>query len=269
VVYGKSLRLGRLFHGKSQKICIVPLDHGTTYGPIEGLQDCPATVKQVVSGGADAVILHKGLLKKVVVDPELVQGKYIMHLSASTALSPEPNYKIEVGSVEEAIKYGADGVSVHVNLGTKFDPEMIKNLSETAKACSEWGMPLLAMMYAHPNANDAATIAHMVRLADELGVDIVKVNYPGSLKGLRIVVEGSQIPVIIAGGVKTERFEDLLAMINDALSAGAAGVAIGRNVFQSPNPEFCTGIISRLVHGELSLAECSSLLKKEAAASLG
>lgn len=259
---GKMLRLNRLMHVDSKRFCIVPIDHGTTLGPIAGLEDAVKAITNIVDGGADALVLHKGLLRMAAQHPELARGKFLMHLSVSTALGPDPNYKVLVGTVEEAVKLGADGISIHVNIGTAFEAEMIKDFGKISAACMEWGMPLLAMMYCKKEAHkDPEQIAHAARLGQELGADIVKVDYPGTIKGMERIVEGVQVPVVIAGGSKISPIE-LLRIVDDAMKVGAAGVSIGRNVFQHEDQRFITDIIGKLVHGELSLQECLGKIKK-------
>ncbi|KAF5419907.1 MAG: fructose-bisphosphate aldolase / 2-amino-3,7-dideoxy-D-threo-hept-6-ulosonate synthase, partial [Candidatus Methanocomedens sp.] len=124
---------------------IIPMDHGVGAGPIKGLTDLSKMVNKVAQGGANAVLGHMGL-------PKYGHRGYgrdvglIIHLSASTSLGPDPNHKVLVTSVEEAIKVGADAVSVHVNIGADDEAEMLQGLGITASKCDEWGMPLVAMM---------------------------------------------------------------------------------------------------------------------------
>jgi predicted phospho-2-dehydro-3-deoxyheptonate aldolase len=263
-MYGKKLRLARIINHDSQKICLVPIDHGTTLGPIDGIKDYLKIIAQVIAGGADGLVLHKGLLKNIANYPELAGGRYLLHLSASTMLNSDPDYKILVSSVEEAVKLGADGVSVHVNLGTAMDGKMIDDFGNVTRACLEWGMPLLAMVYNRNPVQRPAHIAHMARLAEELGADIVKVEYPGSMAEAQNIVDCVRIPVVFAGGSKMDNPGELLMMVHDLLAAGAAGVAIGRNIFQYHDPRFMTTLISKLVHGELNLRECLDILEEEA-----
>ena len=143
---GKTIRLERIIDRNSRRTVIVPMDHGITLGPIRGLEDMRTTVERIVAGGANAIIEHKG----IVVSGHRGSGRdigLIVHLSASTSLSPDPDSKVAVTEVEEAIRIGADGVSVHVNLGASTEMEMLRNLGRTARKCSDWGIPLLAMMY--------------------------------------------------------------------------------------------------------------------------
>lgn len=253
---GKALRMARLIKPDSPKICMVPMDHGTTYGPIDGLKDYLKAINDVVNGGVDAIVLHKGLLKEVTKHPQLAKSNYIMHLSASTAIGPDPTEKVLVSSVESAIKLGADGVSVHVNLEVAKESNMVRDLGMVSDLCMEWGMPLLAMIYSHKNPTSTVTLQHAVRLAEELGADIVKVNCPRNIKEIDELIRCVRIPVIIAGGPKTDNTKKLFSMIYEALEAGAAGVAIGRNVFQHLYPEYTAKLITGIVHGVVTLNEC-------------
>lgn len=260
-MYGKSIRLSRLKHLKSGKLCIVPIDHGTTLGPIEGIRDYIGTVSKLIEGEADAIVVHKGILREISCHPQLAsRGRFIMHMSVSTALSHDPSHKILVGNVREAMMLGADGVSVHVNLGTSSERDMIDDLSVVSRECLEWGMPLMAMVYSKKDVKNAAQITHAARLAEELGADIVKIDYPGTVESLQKVIECVRIPVVIAGGEKLDKEEELLYMIDDAMGAGASGVAVGRNIFQHRNPQLMTGAIANLVHGEGGLDHCLRML---------
>jgi predicted phospho-2-dehydro-3-deoxyheptonate aldolase len=167
-------------------------------------------------------------------------------------MAPDPNSKTMVCTVEEAIKLGADGVSIHVNLGAEDERSMLNDLGNVAKVAMEWGMPLLAMMYTRgPNVKneyDVKRVKHAARVGAELGADIVKVVYTGSAESFREVVEGCFVPVVIAGGEKMGNDEDIFEMVKGAIAAGGAGVSIGRNVFQHKDPEKILQTISQIVH---------------------
>ena len=193
----------------------------------------------VVKGGVNAVLMHKGH----VTDGHRGRGKdvgLIIHLSASTILSPSVNRKVLVCTVEEALRLGADGVSIHVNLGAENDSEMLKDFGEIGKRCSDWGMPLMAMMYTRgakiTNEYDVDAIKLAARVANELGADMVKVNFTGDSESFSKVVNGCSIPVLIAGGEKAKSTIDILKNVKMAMDAGGGGVSIGRNIFQDKNP---------------------------------
>jgi len=247
---GKDIRLGRLFK-RSDRILIVPMDHGVTLGPVPGLGDMRATVAAVAAGGADAVVLHKGAATQAI---EILSGsgcELIVQLSASTVLAPDPNRKEIVSSVEQALRLGATAVSAHVNLGAATEAEMLRDLGRLAEECDRWGLPLLAMMYVRDgkagSEYDPARIAHAARVAEEMGADLIKVNYTGSPQSFAAVTGAVAKPVLIAGGPRMESMEDIERMVEGAVTAGARGAAIGRNIFQDPSPSVPIGRIRALL----------------------
>lgn len=146
---GKQVRLQRIFNRETGRAIIVPMDHGVSVGPIEGIENIHKTVSDMADGGADAVLMHKGLCRCCFrASGEGKDVGLIIHLSASTSLSSYSNKKRLVCTVEEAIRRGADGVSVHVNLGDDNESDMLADLGEVARVAEEWSMPLLAMLYA-------------------------------------------------------------------------------------------------------------------------
>jgi predicted phospho-2-dehydro-3-deoxyheptonate aldolase len=247
---GKQIRLKRLFK-HSDRLFIAPMDHGVTVGPMEGLTDMPATVDLIRAGRADAVVVHKGLVGQITDHLGSDGCELIVHLSASTSLAPDPNRKELVSSVEHAIRLGATAVSVHVNLGSACEAMMLKDLGMVSDRCASWGMPLLAMMYVRDGNKeseyDPVKIRHAARLAEEVGADIVKVNYTGSVETFAEVTGAVKIPVVIAGGPKMSSIDDLLNMIEESMEAKARGVAIGRNLFQHPDPTRLARIIRQII----------------------
>lgn len=235
---GKEIRLNSLFK-HSKRTFILPMDHGITIGPIQGLNDIVPLVRQV-SDKVDAVVVHKGLVPQISDYVDTKGCGLIVHLSASTSLAPDTNRKELVTSVEHAIRMGATAVSIHVNLGSETEASMLRDLGRTAEYCDSWGIPLLAMMYVRDGSvqseYDPVKIKHSARAAEELGADIVKVNYTGSRDTFSEIVSAVKIPVIIAGGPKMHSDTDILGMVSDAVEAGARGVAIGRNLFQHSEP---------------------------------
>ncbi len=261
-IIGKKIRIERIVNRQSGNTVIVPMDHGVSMGPIEGLKDMPKIINAVAEGGANAVVIHKG----IVPFGHRGYGKdvgLIVHLSGSTSLSPDPNEKVLVCSVEEAIKLGADAVSVHINVGSKTEAKQFRILGEISKECMEWGMPLLAMMYPRGDGIDQFSekaVSLAARVGAELGADIVKTNFTGDVESFKRVTEGCPIPVVVAGGPKMGSEEEILKMVEMAMEANARGVAIGRNVFQAANPTKMTRAISMIVHENASSREALEYL---------
>ncbi|MBN1975097.1 MAG: class I fructose-bisphosphate aldolase family protein [Sedimentisphaerales bacterium] len=261
---GKKIRLERIINRNSRRTVIVPMDHGVTVGPIEGLADMRTAVSNVVAGGANAILMHKGIVRAGHRGTGGDVG-LIIHLSAGTSLSPDPNAKELVCTVEEALKLGADAVSIHINLGAGTDKEMLRQLGHISERCLEWQMPLVAMMYTRgskiDNEYDVKYVKHAARVGAELGADIVKVPYTGSVESFKEVVAGCPVPVVIAGGPKMDSDEDIFKMVAGALAAGAAGLSIGRNAFQHKNPAKMIYALSQIVHNNASVEESLKMLR--------
>lgn len=262
---GKRIRLERIMNRDTQRTVIVPMDHGITQGPIQGLEDMTGAINKVAEGGANAVLLHKGIVHA----GHRGYGRdigLIIHLSGSTALGPDPNQKVLVASVEEAICLGADAVSVHVNVGAENELEQLQALGDVAETCAAWGMPLVAMMYPRgpkvKSEHDPKAVAHAARIGAELGADIIKTNFTGSSKSFHKVVKGCPVPVVIAGGPKIATDRDVLKIASEAIRAGAVGVSIGRNVFQHKNPTGMVRALSKIVHQEASVEKAMEELTR-------
>ncbi len=260
---GKAIRLERIFNRNTGRTVIVPMDHGVSVGPIKGLVDMKKAVNGVAAGGANAVIEHKGLVRC----GHRTEGKdigLIVHLSASTSLSPFPNAKCLVATVEEALVMGADGVSVHVNLGDETEANMLADLGQAAKDASRWGMPLVAMVYARgpkvKDEYDPDVVAHCARVGTELGADVVKVNYTGDPETFSHVTDACCIPVVIAGGPKLDSTEAFLRMVRDSVDAGGAGLSVGRNIFQHDDPTNLVRALAAVVHEDYSVEQALEML---------
>lgn len=238
------------------------MDHGVSNGPIEGLE-YPAKVVEACDGmGATAFILNKGIVRALARPPR--SAGILVHFSSSTSLSTSPNRKMLTGTVEEAVRLGADGVSLHINVGGKEEPEMLGQLGATAERCHAWGMPLLAMMYPRgenvSNPHDPATVAHAARIGAECGADIVKTVYTGDKESFARVVRSTPVPVVVAGGPKCETDLDLLSMTEDAMGAGAAGVTYGRNVFAHSDPPRMVQALAAVVFKGVGAKEAADRL---------
>ncbi len=252
-MFGKKIRIERIIDRESGNAVIVPLDHGISIGPVEGIIDMKKTVNDVVEGGATAVLMHKGMVPQ----GHRTSGHdvgLILHMSASTDLGINSNNKVLVATVEDGLKLGADAVSIHMNVGAETEPHMLEDFGKVSSQCMEWGMPLVAMVYPRgpsiSNSFDPRAIAHSVRVAAELGADVIKCSYTGDIDSFSKVVEGSMVPVLIAGGPKMDSDMDILNMVHDSLEAGGHGVSIGRNVFQHRNVKGMMSAISDIVlHG--------------------
>ena len=139
---GKKRRLQRIFRSDRRTV-IVPMDHGVTVGPIQGLVNMQSVIDQLLLGGVDAIVINRGITKNV----DTGNAGLIVHLSGITVHCPDPNNKVQICSVADAVRLGADAVSVHVNVGAKEEAQMLSIMGKVACECDDFGIPLLAMMY--------------------------------------------------------------------------------------------------------------------------
>lgn len=235
MVLGKEIRLNRIL--RRGKMLCVPLDHGISSGPLPGIKNIHDFIYKTENSGLTCFLINKGIIKSLSVPPAI---GIIAHMSAATSLGPDPNNKILMGSVKEAIRLGADAVSLHINIGSKEEPNMLYKLGLIADECNEWNIPLVAMMYPRgeniKNPHDPETVAHTARIGAEAGADIVKTVYTGDPDTFRDIVKCCPVPIVIAGGPKTETDNEILEMSYNVMKAGAMGVTFGRNIFQHKRP---------------------------------
>ncbi len=227
------------------KTVMIPMDHGVSVGPIEGLADMSETIDNVAKGGADAVLVHAGIAKTI--DN---QGMgLVLHLSGATRLTREPNWKTQLSSVKLALRLGADAVSVHINVGSEHEQHMLDQFSR-----------ILPRGPGIQNEHAYEVVSHAARLGYELGADVVKTNYTGDVESFRNVVKSVKAPLVVAGGPKAGSESEALQLVSDSIKAGAAGVSIGRNVFQHSKPTVMTRALVEIVHKGSSPTQALSIL---------
>jgi fructose-bisphosphate aldolase/2-amino-3,7-dideoxy-D-threo-hept-6-ulosonate synthase len=245
---GIDARLARI--STDGRFLTVPMDHGITLGPVKGLVDIESTVDAVTRAGADAVLTQKGLAPRV--HPNKNGAGYIVHANASTDVGPDGNDKRVTATATDAVRAGADAVSFHINVGSDSEPGQIEDLGELTSAAHDLGVPVLAMAYARGprvGEDDPDDLAHAVRLAEELGADVIKTGYSGDATSFERVAAASAAPVIIAGGSKGADRETV-EMVRGAMDGGAAGVSMGRSIFQHDDPGAITRAVAAVIHDD-------------------
>jgi fructose-bisphosphate aldolase/2-amino-3,7-dideoxy-D-threo-hept-6-ulosonate synthase len=246
MVFGRDIRLNRIL--KKDKMLCIPMDHGISNGPISGLEDIHSVIYRNENSGLTCILVNKGIIKTL---PRPTNIGLIVHLSGSTSIGPSPNRKMLIGSVEEALRLGADAVSVHINIGAKEEPEMLHKLGIISDKCDEWSIPLVAMMYPRgekiKDQYDPEVVAHTARIGAEAGADIVKSVYTGDIDSFRKVTKSCPVPIVIAGGPKANTDREIIEMCFGAMEAGAKGVTFGRNIFQHRNPPAIIHALSSII----------------------
>jgi fructose-bisphosphate aldolase / 2-amino-3,7-dideoxy-D-threo-hept-6-ulosonate synthase len=260
---GKSIRLRRVIdpHGVS---IICALDHGMTSPEfLEPLADVRARAAEAVAGGANVLMLSKGMARFA--EPAFRPATSLaLLLSASARPGLDRPEVVAVAEVEEATRLGADAVVLFVALGGEDEPTMIERLAEVGNACEREGMPFIAeaefpTTYAAVE-NLAAEygfeyLRRNVRLCAELGADIVKTNWPGSGEQFAALAEAAGgVPLVLAGGSRISD-EELLRRMEVAMGAGAIGCSVGRNIFMHSDPEAITRSLARVIRERWSAGD--------------
>jgi 2-amino-4,5-dihydroxy-6-oxo-7-(phosphonooxy)heptanoate synthase len=246
---GKQAKLRRLFRHRADRLLVVPLDHSVSDGPLGRNDEFETLVKDITAFGTDAIVVHKGRVRHLP-DQAFINSSIIVHLSASTRYARDPNEKVVVCAVEEALMRGADCISVHVNMGSQTEATQLRDMAAVANACERFGIPLLAMMYARGEGVEGVprlqALAHAASLATDMGADLVKLALPNGVDDVRWVVSRCPLPVLAAGGSKVDE-PAFLQYAENVIQGGAVGLAAGRNVFQANDvTAFIADIRSRI-----------------------
>lgn len=260
---GKTIRLNRLIQSETGTCLICALDHGMTSPKfLDGLYDTEARVCDAIAGGANVLMLGRGVAKAAAHRFRRDTSLALM-LTASAAGQAGGALITPIGSVEEALRIGADAVVVYVALAGDNEAEAITYLSQVGETCEMLGMPFIAEAE-YPNAyqsldsmSDAYGAEYLrrnARLCAELGADIVKVNWSGDPKSFAEIVRACGRPVVLAGGSLISD-EELLRRMAQARDVGAIGCSVGRNIFQHRRPEAITRAISRVFRDRWSPAQ--------------
>lgn len=266
---GKNKRLRSIFSHESGKIVVVPIDDSLLAGPSNGLEDLRNKTKKIISASPSAIIGFQGSFRNL--SSEISNVPSILNLTASSTESMHTR-KVLIGSLELAVKLGVEAVAVHVNISSKYEHEMLRILGEVSLECERFGMPLMGIMYPRTENKDktdnnyldlkekeikkySELVAHSARIGIELGVDIIKTQYTGSIESFQYVVDCcNPIPVITAGGPPL-LLSELLDNAYGALKAGAAGVSFGRNIYTREDPEPYIASVKEIIFNNKSVDE--------------
>lgn len=264
---GKQIRLSRLFSHRDGRAVVLAFDHGLMLGPVPGTVDLRAGIALAVEASFDGILLGPGALGRAA---DMLGGRgrpaVIMRLDQTTMwrlggrFSQDEGQTRPIATVEDALLLGADAV-ISFLFTCHRDPELetrsVELMAASAQACRRWGVPLVVEPMAAREGRlatpfDGEAIAMNARIAVEIGADVIKTDWAGSVEDFRPVVAGAAgVPVLLAGGARLESDEATLALVRDLLAAGARGVMFGRNLFQSPDPLGLMKAVRAMVHDDM------------------
>ena len=252
---GKAMRLKRVIDPAGVSL-ICALDHGMTSPTfLEPLADIAARTAEAVAGGANVIMLSKGMIR--LAEPAFSPTTSLaLLLSASANPASGRPEVVQIAGVQEALRLGADAVVLFSALGGEAEPGMIRTLAAVGEECAALGVPLIAeaeFPTTYATVEELARehgfeyLRRNVRLCAELGADVVKTNWPGDEGAFaRLVEAAGGVPVVLAGGSRIEDRE-LLWRMERAMAAGAIGCSVGRNIFMHRAPEAITHALSRVI----------------------
>jgi putative autoinducer-2 (AI-2) aldolase len=254
MTWGKENRLSRLM--KKGRTVMLAVDHGYFQGPTTGLENPRKTITPLIPY-ADSLMLTRGVLRTSV-DPSETPP-IVLRVSGGTSVLKELSDEVVTTSIEEALRLNASAVAVSIFVGSPNEKQTLANLSDLVDEGERYGMPVLAVTaVGREMVRDARYLGLACRIAAELGASIVKTYY---CEDFTRVVEGCPVPVVIAGGKKLPEGE-ALELAHSAIAGGAAGVDMGRNIFQSSNPVGMIRAVRVVVHEGKSAAEALRILEK-------
>ncbi|NTH80618.1 aldolase [Agrobacterium rhizogenes] len=232
---GTKIRLSRLFSNPSGNLFGGAVDHFVGYGNVRegGLADLPGALRRVMSGRPDYISIQPGAARHLWSE---YAGKAALVIQAG-CFTADDRIRQLIATPEDAVRYGADALAVAIPVRGDTEGEYIRWLTDTVNAAARFEMPVVAHVYPRDFANGGKIvftpdeIAYAVRIGYETGVDVIKVGYTGDFDSFRETVATCPVPVVIAGGPKTDTLLSALKQTSDALRAGAKGAVVGRNLW--------------------------------------
>jgi putative autoinducer-2 (AI-2) aldolase len=233
---------------------MLAVDHGYFLGPTSGLEVPGDTIKPLLPH-ADSLMLTRGVLRTSV--DSSFDIPIVLRVSGGTSIiGKDLSNEGITTSIEEAIRLNVAAVALSIFVGSENEKETLLNLSELVNEANDYGIPVLAVTAVGKEmTRDARYLSLCCRIAAELGASFVKTYF---CEGFEKVVESCPVPIVIAGGKKVPE-EEALQLAHNAVSTGAAGVDMGRNIFQSEKPVAMIEAVRSIVHKSASVDEAYAM----------
>ena len=256
--WGMKNRLSQLIQ-KDGKALFLPIDHGYFQGPTHCLEKPGETIKDLWQY-ADALMLTRGVLRNCI-DPAIPKP-YIMRVSGAVSVLGDLSNESIVTSVKEVVRLNAAAVSMSVFVGTANENKSLTTLSKLVDECEEFGIPVMAVSAVGKELEkrEARYLALAARISAEIGARVVKTYY--CKEHFEKIVEGCPVPVVIAGGPKTDTQQEVFDFVYDGMQKGAIGVNLGRNVWQTEHPVAAIRGIRAIIHENFNAREANDLYEQ-------
>ena len=258
--WGLKNRLSRIIKPDTGRAVMLAVDHGYFLGPTSRLEDPKAAIMPLAPY-ADSIMLTRGVLRNSI-DPSIFNS-VVLRVSGGTSIVGEDlaNEGI-ITDIEDALRLNASGIALSIFVGSKYERQTLLSLAELVDNGERCGMPVLAVTAVGKELGkrDARFLALSCRIAAEIGAHVVKTYYCDDFEK---VVGGCPAPIVVAGGPKmTEK--QALELTHNAISKGAVGVDMGRNIWQSDHPIPMIKAVRKIVHDDASAKEAYDFFRKAA-----
>jgi putative autoinducer-2 (AI-2) aldolase len=254
--WGMQNRLSRIFRPESGRTVMLAIDHGYFQGPTPGLERVDVSIVPLAPY-ADALMLTRGVLRSVV--PSSYEKGVVLRASGGPSVLKELSNEHVAMDIEDALRLNASAVAVQVFIGGEFETQSIRNLTALVDAGNRHGVPVLGVTAVGKEMSRSPRYFRLAcRMAAELGAHFVKTYYVD--EGFDTITSSCPVPIVMAGGKKLPEL-DALTMAYKAVSEGAAGVDMGRNIFQSDAPQAMIQAVGKVVHELMKPADAYELFQ--------
>jgi len=254
--WGMKNRLSRIFNPDTGRTLMLAIDHGYFQGPTTGLERIDLTIVPLMPY-ADALMLTRGILRTTV--PPTLTKPIVMRCSGGPSILKELSNEQLAVDIEDAIRMNVSAITLQVFIGGEYETRSVHNMTKLVDAGMRYGIPTMAVTAVGKDmVRDARYFRLACRICAELGCQFVKTYYVA--EGFETVTSSCPVPIVMAGGKKIPEL-DALTMAYNAVQEGAAGVDMGRNIFQSEAPESMMQAVYKVVHEDLKPKEAYDLFQ--------
>jgi len=257
--WGMKNRMSKLF-GDDGNCFFMPIDHGYFQGPTRCLEKPGETIKPLMRY-CDALFVTRGVLRSAI-DPSELNKPVILRVSGGTSMTGKDlANEIITTSIEDVIRLNASAVGVSVFIGSDYEKETLKNLTDMVNQCENYGIPVMAVTAVgkEMEKREARYLSLCCRIAAELGAKVVKTYW--CEKDFDKVVNGCPVPVVMAGGPKCETEKEVFEFVYSGMQDGSVGINLGRNVWQSPNPVAVAKALNVIIHKKANVKEACDIFE--------
>jgi putative autoinducer-2 (AI-2) aldolase len=257
--WGMNNRINRILQPETGRTVMLAIDHGYFLGPTSGLEEPGKTVEPLLPH-ADSLMLTRGVLRQCI--PSSSKAPVVLRISGGTSILTELSNEGLTVAIEDAIRLNASAITMSIFVGEEGERETLLNLAKVVDAGQKYGIPVLAVTAVGKNmTRDARYLGLACRISAEIGAHMVKTYF---CEGFEEIVRATPVPIVVAGGKKVAE-KEALQMAHDAVGAGARGVDMGRNIFQSDCPVGMIRAVRAVVQQNAGVDEAYDIYMKEKA----